>query len=147
MTKFLKTNLLRNKLKSNLLRKTIKRASPSTKKNDFKEEKVNKSIQDKIVIESPEVNEKEKNHTQIKQQKKNKKLDNKIKKERTNKEEETLQPQLSIESIKEHFYTFNLVPELYTILYTTLIFKWIQTDRVILNFFIKVNFLKKHKFN
>ena len=43
-------------------------------------------------------------------------------------------PQVSLESIKDHFYTFNLKTELFTILYTTLIFKWIQTDRVIFHF-------------
>ena len=45
-------------------------------------------------------------------------------------EEKVIIPQVSLESIKDHLYTFNLKTELFTILYSTLIFKWIQTDRV-----------------
>jgi hypothetical protein len=37
------------------------------------------------------------------------------------------------ESIKEHFFTFQLYNDLFTLLYSTLVFKWIQTDRVIIN--------------
>lgn len=129
MTKFLKTNLLRNKLKSNLIKKNIKRTT--TTKKAVKQEKENEHIQIKMEIESPKEIKTKKNYSH-KEQTKNKKQENKIKKEKTKKGEETIQPLLSIEAIKEHFYTFNLLPELYTILYTTLIFKWIQTDRVIL---------------
>ncbi len=35
------------------------------------------------------------------------------------------------ESVKDHYFTFNLKIDLFTILYSTLVFKWIQTDRVI----------------
>jgi hypothetical protein len=34
------------------------------------------------------------------------------------------------ESVKDHFFTFNLKIDLFTILYSTIVFKWIQTDRV-----------------
>lgn len=34
------------------------------------------------------------------------------------------------ESIKEHYFTFQLYNDLFTLLYSTLVFKWIQTDRV-----------------
>ena len=34
------------------------------------------------------------------------------------------------ESIKEHYFTFQLYNDLFTLLYCTLVFKWIQTDRV-----------------
>lgn len=32
--------------------------------------------------------------------------------------------------IKDHYYTFQQKIELFTLLYTTIVFKWIQTDRV-----------------
>jgi hypothetical protein len=32
--------------------------------------------------------------------------------------------------VKEHYYTFQLKEELFTILYTCLAFKWFQADRV-----------------
>jgi hypothetical protein len=32
--------------------------------------------------------------------------------------------------VKEHYYTFQLKEELFTLLYTSYIFKWFQTDRV-----------------
>ncbi len=38
--------------------------------------------------------------------------------------------QIDQESIKEHFFTFQLNMDLFTLLYSTVIFKWIQTDRV-----------------
>ena len=41
----------------------------------------------------------------------------------------------SQESIKDHFFTFQLHNDLFTLLYATLIFKWIQTDRVKYNYF------------
>jgi preprotein translocase subunit SecF len=128
MTKFLKSTLLRNKLKSNFSKKNLKKATTS---KDSEKDKVKYTNKSQIKIEeSSELIENNKKITQ-KENNKNKKQENKTKKEKPKKKEETIQPQLSIESIKEHFYTFNLVPELYTILYTTLIFKWIQTDRVI----------------
>lgn len=37
------------------------------------------------------------------------------------------------ESVKDHFFTFNLKIDLFTILYSTIVFKWIQTDRVLLH--------------
>jgi len=128
MTKFLKSTLLRNKLKSNFSKKNLKKVTTS---KDSEKDKVKYTNKSQIKIEeSSELIENNKKITQ-KENNKNKKQENKTKKEKPKKKEETIQPQLSIESIKEHFYTFNLVPELYTILYTTLIFKWIQTDRVI----------------
>jgi len=36
----------------------------------------------------------------------------------------------SQESIKEHYFTFQLYNDLFTLLYATLIFKWVQADRV-----------------
>jgi hypothetical protein len=36
------------------------------------------------------------------------------------------------ESIKDHFFSFQLYNDLFTLLYSTLIFKWIQTDRVMI---------------
>lgn len=37
-----------------------------------------------------------------------------------------------LESIKDHYFTFQLYNDLFTLLYSTLVFKWIQTDRVLL---------------
>lgn len=34
------------------------------------------------------------------------------------------------ESIKDHYFTYNQKIELFTILYTSIIFKWIQMERV-----------------
>jgi hypothetical protein len=34
------------------------------------------------------------------------------------------------ESLKDHFFTFQLYNDLFTLLYSTLVFKWVQTDRV-----------------
>lgn len=133
MTKFLKSNLLRNKLKSNLLKKNKKK--PLLIK-DSKKQKENESLNTQMEIDNSDKLIENKNKNKIKQTKPNNnknfnKEQSLIKKEKTKKVEETIQPQLSVDSIKEHYYTFNLVPELCTILYTTLIFKWIQTDRVI----------------
>lgn len=139
MTKFLKSTLLRNKLKSNLLKKNIKRTTTNKAQSTEKEHEVAENQMD---IESPELNQSEKIIPQ-REENKTKKNEKKNKMEKPKKVEETIQPQITIESIKEHFYTFNLVPELYTILYTTLIFKWIQTDRVI---FYKFFLFKKWRF-
>jgi protein subunit release factor A len=38
------------------------------------------------------------------------------------------------ESVKDHFFTFQLKIDLFTVLYSTLVFKWIQTDRVRKNY-------------
>ena len=36
----------------------------------------------------------------------------------------------TVEPVEEHFFTFLLKPDIFTLLYSTLVFKWIQTDRV-----------------
>lgn len=36
------------------------------------------------------------------------------------------------ESVKDHYFTFQLTPDLFTLLYSTLVFKWIQTDKVLI---------------
>lgn len=36
------------------------------------------------------------------------------------------------ESNKDHFFTFQLKIDLFTLIYTTLVFKWVQTDRVMI---------------
>lgn len=36
------------------------------------------------------------------------------------------------ESVKDHYFTFQLPMDLFTVLYSTLVFKWIQTDRVMI---------------
>jgi len=37
-----------------------------------------------------------------------------------------------LESVKDHFFTFRLTTDLFTLLYTTLVFKWIQTEKVVI---------------
>lgn len=37
-----------------------------------------------------------------------------------------------LESIKDHFITFQLAPDLFTLLYSSLVFKWINNDRLLL---------------
>ena len=51
-----------------------------------------------------------------------------------NKIKEKEQPQKIIlkEPIKDHYYTFQKETDLYTLLYTSIIFKWINTDRLII---------------
>jgi len=65
----------------------------------------------------------------------NTKSQNKLKTGGADKSEQENTSNLIQESVKDHFFTFNLKIDLFTILYSTLVFKWIQTDRVINNFF------------
>lgn len=125
MTKFLKSTLIRNRFKSNLIknlrsRKNIINNSKSsfTKINDKKRE----------IPDQQDIGKEMPTNKSIKSIRRSEKFKEK-------KEKEVLIPQMSLESLKDHYYTFNLITELYSILYTTLIFKWIQTDRVILIFF------------
>jgi hypothetical protein len=65
------------------------------------------------------------------------KVINKVKthnKKANNKKDKSSKPKQEVykgDCIKEHYYTFQLKEELFTLLYTSLIFKWFQTDRVI----------------
>jgi hypothetical protein len=60
------------------------------------------------------------------------KLKNKIirKTKKTQKEPKT-EPVHRQEPISDHYFTFQLTNDLYTLLYASIIFKWIQTERVI----------------
>ncbi len=48
------------------------------------------------------------------------------------KKQKEKKPVPQIEAVSEHFFTFALKPDLFTLLYSTLVFKWIQTDRVLI---------------
>jgi len=127
MTKFLKKNLLRSQLRNRLIKKNINKNIKADKKKENKED----LIMEEYEIESSNSGN-EQNLIIPKEKSKKKSLEKNKIKEKSKKENkiESIEPQLSIDSIKDHYYTFNLIPELYTILYTTLIFKWIQTDKV-----------------
>lgn len=113
MTKFIKKNLTKNKSKSNITTK-------KTEENNNKQEKT---------LDLPEDNNETTSLTPlISKEKESKKAERKKNKKLNQKPLTT--HQIGVESIKDHFYTFNLITELYTTLYTTLIFKWIQTDKV-----------------
>ncbi len=131
MTKFLKKTLIRNKFKSNIISKNTKKLKGNKSNIDNKPEKeINKSQEMEIGSIEEIENISKKNFINLEQKNKKKISDNNSNKPNKKNKQVQIIPQLSMESIKEHYYTFNLVPELYTILYTTLIFKWIQTDRV-----------------
>ncbi len=80
--------------------------------------------------------EKSKNKQNINQKnthnntKKNKKIGNKKDPKTGEVIEKKVAPVPLKESVKEHFFTFQLKIDLFTVLYSTLVFKWIQTDRV-----------------
>ena len=127
MTKFIKKNLTKNKSKSNI----------TTKKTEE-----NKNKQEKI-LDLPEDNNETISLTPLISKEKESKKAARKKNKKVNQKPLTTH-QIGVESIKDHFYTFNLITELYTTLYTTLIFKWIQTDKVLflnqkINFFLDFN--------
>jgi hypothetical protein len=45
-------------------------------------------------------------------------------------EDESMSLKYQKDCVKEHYYTFQLNEELFTLLYTSYVFKWFQTDRV-----------------
>ena len=76
---------------------------------------------------------KEKNNTINEKEKKKKRMD----KEEDNEEEEEDKKEskdliLLKKSISEHYYTFQYPKDLYTLLYTSLIFKWIDTTKILI---------------
>jgi hypothetical protein len=54
----------------------------------------------------------------------------KNKKNKNKEPKEQKEPVLRQEPISEHFFTFQLPSDVYTLLYTSIVFKWIQTERV-----------------
>ncbi len=70
----------------------------------------------------------------IKQLKNNKTQINEKISIKPNKKKEKEQPQKIIlkEPIKDHYYTFQKETDLYTLLYTSIIFKWINTDKLVI---------------
>ena len=75
---------------------------------------------------------KEKNNTINEKEKKKKRMD----KEEDNEEEEDKKESKDLillkKSISEHYYTFQYPKDLYTLLYTSLIFKWIDTTKILI---------------
>ena len=61
---------------------------------------------------------------------KNKIINKRKKKKEKKAEKPKEEPVLRQEPISEHFFTFQLKPDTYTLLYASIIFKWIQTERV-----------------
>jgi hypothetical protein len=116
---------LKNK---NVLKEDIDIEIEDFEEEFFEENKENENKTNKNNQKNIKSKRKEKNLNLNLNMNMNKKKENK--KENNKEKENVIVPVVSLESIKEHFYTFNLKTELFTILYTTLIFKWIQTDRV-----------------